>query len=112
MRWSLLVLAGLVTASDRLSKLEKLSKASGLVKLDSRLYEEFTQGSRDYSLTVLLTALSPQFKCTPCQQFQPEHRAVAQQWQRKARQPLHKHFFAVLDFPDGQDTFRKVRCVL
>jgi oligosaccharyltransferase complex subunit gamma len=104
----LLLLAAFASASDRSDKLAKLTAAGSVLRLNSATYDEFTAGARDYSLSVVLTALGPQFKCQPCQQFQPAHREVARQFRRKARQPDHKHFFAYLDFPDGQETFRKV----
>ena len=45
------------------------SKAKdGIIKLDSQSYEELIAGSdREYSVTVMLTAMPAQFKCQPCQ---------------------------------------------
>lgn len=44
-----------------------LAKAGGgVVKLDDRLYEDIIAGPRNYSVSIVLTALNPQFKCMPC----------------------------------------------
>jgi hypothetical protein len=39
--------------------------------------------------------------------FDREMRLVANSW--KASRQRDDHFFAVLDFPDGHETFRRVR---
>ena len=39
----------------------------GIIKLDATSYDELVAGDREYSVTVVLTALGPQFKCQPCQ---------------------------------------------
>jgi len=68
------------TADAKVAKFSALAaKHGGVIKLDSRLYDELSAWSvcdseltraaatpRDYSLTVALTALGPQFKCAPC----------------------------------------------
>lgn len=41
-----------------------------------------------------------------CSVFDGEQRLVARQWLKKA--DSNKHFFASLDFPDGQDVFRRL----
>lgn len=55
-------------SESKVDKFRALSRASGgVVKLDSALYDEITDGPRDYSVSVVLTAMAPQFKCQPCQ---------------------------------------------
>lgn len=55
--------------SPKTQKLHDLARSSksGIVILDSPLYDEFVEGPRDYSITVLLTAMGKEFKCGPCQ---------------------------------------------
>lgn len=94
------------------------AKNGGVVPLTSALYDELvapasTSGSdqRDYSVSVILTALNPKFGCVPCRAFDKEHKEVAKQWWSKNKRnkaTQAKHFFAVLDFEAGQDIFRRV----
>ncbi|KAI5478364.1 oligosaccharyltransferase complex subunit gamma [Pseudohyphozyma bogoriensis] len=78
---------------------------NGLIKLNSASYDELVDGPRDYSVTVLLTAMGAQYKCSPCQQFDPEHALVAKQWSKHAESD--DHFFGVLDFEDGQAIYQR-----
>lgn len=40
---------------------------TGVIKLNAESYEELLSSDRDYSVSVVLTALPAQFKCQPCQ---------------------------------------------
>lgn len=51
---------------DSFAKFDLL-KTNGLVKLTSQLYDQITAAPRDYSVSIVLTAMSPQFKCQACQ---------------------------------------------
>lgn len=67
-----LLLPTLVSAARTSSKVSKRDKfrslvKNGVVELDSALYDELTDGPRDYSVSVVLTAMAPQYKCAPCQ---------------------------------------------
>ncbi|KAK4701425.1 oligosaccharyltransferase complex subunit gamma, partial [Phenoliferia sp. Uapishka_3] len=96
------------SAASRLAKFSSLASKSpdGLIHLDSQLYDELTQAPREYSVSVLLTAMAPQFKCQPCVTFEPEHALVARQWSKQ--QQHDQHFFAVLDFADGQLVYQRL----
>lgn len=43
--------------------------------------------------------------------FDPEYKLLAKQWhkQRKGRKAEDEHFFAALDFVDGQPIYQRVR---
>lgn len=66
---SLLSMAVSVSAiSPKVDKFRALAKKNnGIVTLDAELYDEITQGARDYSVSILMTAMGAQFKCQPCQ---------------------------------------------
>ncbi|KAI8065484.1 hypothetical protein BC940DRAFT_304227 [Gongronella butleri] len=103
-----LVCLGLASAQDaKTQRLTKLAqKNNGLVKLDSDTYFKYTQGSREYGLVVLLTALSDQMRCYPCREFDPEYRLVAKSFQNtKFADNL---FFGHLDFFDGQAVYQQL----
>jgi oligosaccharyltransferase complex subunit gamma len=54
--------------NDRLAKLTALTKAGkGVAPLNDKLYDEILSGPRNFSVTLLLTALGSQFQCQPCQ---------------------------------------------
>ncbi len=70
--FSSLILSALAQRTPQSLKLEKLAKANnGLIHIDSALYDEITQNPRDYSVSIVLTAMGPQFKCQPCQSVGP-----------------------------------------
>lgn len=61
-------LSSLALAADpaHWSKLASKSR-DGVIKLDSKTYEDILALDREYSVTVLLTAIPAQYKCQPCQ---------------------------------------------
>lgn len=74
------LLAGLPTlalaASARYDKFRSLAQRNGgLVSLDSAAYDELTAAPRDFSVTVVLTALGEQIKCMPCRCARSEREA-------------------------------------
>ncbi|KAG0147771.1 hypothetical protein CROQUDRAFT_655784 [Cronartium quercuum f. sp. fusiforme G11] len=94
---------------DRVSKLISLTKAGkGVVPLNDKLFEELVAGPRNYSITVVLTALGSQFQCVPCQTFEVEYNLIAKQWAKQPQSIRESHFFAVLDFKEGKGTFQKL----
>jgi len=65
---SSVVISALGARTAHSEQLEKLARANnGIINLDSALYDEITLNPRDYSLSVVLTAMGPQYKCQPCQ---------------------------------------------
>lgn len=56
-----------VPSQNRLSKFRALAKKGhGVVHLSSQTYDELVEAPRNYSVSVLLTALGPQYRCGPC----------------------------------------------
>lgn len=107
-----------VQAQDaRTSKFLSLAaKHGGVVPLDSKLYDELVGSTasspRNYTASVILTALPANYGCQPCRNFDKEHSVLAKQWWTKSKKGKAgtPHFFGVLDFPAGQDVFRRVSC--
>lgn len=65
---SSVILSALGQRTPQSIKLEQLSRANnGIINIDSALYDEITQNPRDYSVSIVLTAMGPQYKCQPCQ---------------------------------------------
>ncbi|WVR05412.1 hypothetical protein IAU60_002427 [Kwoniella sp. DSM 27419] len=80
----------------------------GVIKLDSASYDEILSNDREYSVAVVLTALPAQFKCQPCHDFDPSFHAVAASWNRQPKHIRGQHFFAQLDFTDGQAIYQRL----
>ena len=60
-------------ASEQVAKLNALSNnGNNLIALDGSSFTMATQGSRSYTLFVVLTALNPQFQCVPCKNIHKE----------------------------------------
>ncbi|GAA95100.1 uncharacterized protein L969DRAFT_568236 [Mixia osmundae IAM 14324] len=107
--WLTLAAAIATARADKVAKFESLARANGgVVKLTSASYDELVASPRNYSASVIITALGPQFSCKPCQIFDGEHRLVARSFQG-VRSAVHPHFFGVLDFEDGQEIFRRLQ---
>ncbi|KAK8089274.1 magnesium transporter protein 1 [Apiospora hydei] len=79
------------------------------VKLADSSYKKLTASPRDYSVTVLLTAMDARFGCQLCREFQPEWDLLAKSWLKGDRNAESRIIFSTLDFSDGRDTFISVR---
>ncbi|GAA5881403.1 hypothetical protein JCM1840_007556 [Sporobolomyces johnsonii] len=109
-----LLLAGVLpalslAATPQLDKYRALAKKSGgLLSLDAAQYDELTSTPRDYSVSIVLTALGAQYKCQPCQLLQPEYQLLAKQWNSAKKKDGEDHFFAYLDFANGAPIFQRL----
>ncbi|KAG0371811.1 oligosaccharyl transferase subunit ost3/OST6 [Mortierella sp. AD032] len=83
----------------------KAAKTKGIIELDSLAFEDVLAQPRNYSMVVLFTAISPEFQCVPCKNFDPEYRLVAASWSRIPDKS--QIFFGILDFKAGQSIFQK-----
>ncbi|KAF9272576.1 oligosaccharyl transferase subunit ost3/OST6 [Mortierella alpina] len=83
----------------------KASKSKGIIELNTEAFEEVMAKPRNYSMVVLFTAISPEFNCAPCLNFDPEYKLAAAGWSRLADKS--QLFFGVLDFKVGQAIFQK-----
>lgn len=94
---------------EPLSKLVALSKAGkGVAPLNDKLFDEILSGPRNFSVTLLLTALGSQFQCQPCHVFDVEYHLIAHQWSKQPTHVRNSHFFAMLDYKEGKKTFEKL----
>ncbi|RDB21052.1 Dolichyl-diphosphooligosaccharide--protein glycosyltransferase subunit 3 [Hypsizygus marmoreus] len=99
----------LVAGQDPLQQLVKLAKqGNGVITLDPQTFDLLTNPKRTWSTSIQLTALDKRRKCTPCKQFDPSFNAVAKAWSGVPAQHRNNHFFATLDFDNGQTVFQKL----
>ncbi|GAA5929328.1 dolichyl-diphosphooligosaccharide--protein glycotransferase OST3 [Sporobolomyces koalae] len=103
------LLPALCTASPKLDKFRQLAKKhGGLIPLDAAQYDELTAAPRDYSVSVVLTAMGDQYKCQPCHVLQPEYQLLAKQWNSARKQEGEDHLFAYIDFATGPTVFQRL----
>ncbi|ORY22574.1 putative dolichyl-diphosphooligosaccharide-protein glycotransferase [Naematelia encephala] len=81
---------------------------TGIIHLTSETYDQLLSPDRDYSATIVLTALPASFKCAPCHDFDPSFQQVASSWKRMPKDVRDQHFFAQLDFSDGQAVYQRL----
>ncbi|KAG9071758.1 oligosaccharyl transferase subunit ost3/OST6 [Linnemannia hyalina] len=92
--------------AKKVSELQaKATKTKGIIELDSLAFDDVLAKPRNYSMVVLFTAISPEFQCVPCKNFDPEYRLVAAGWFRIPDKS--QIFFGILDFKAGQSVFQK-----
>ncbi|OZJ05391.1 hypothetical protein BZG36_02011 [Bifiguratus adelaidae] len=111
---ALLLVLGLQGAEARLDAKQRAdalvakAKASkgGLIEFDAMDFDEFTSKPRRYGLVLLLTAMSPEFRCTPCKEVDPEYKLVASSFQ-KTSDPS-RLFFGYADFMQSSEIFMKL----
>lgn len=99
------VLAAKKSSEERFNDFHTKSLSSTPVKLTDVTYKSLTATPRDYSVTVLLTALDPRYGCELCQGFQPEWETLAKSWINGDKKAESRMLFGTLDFKDGRDTF-------
>lgn len=84
--------------------------SSNVVKLNDASFSELTKEPRQHYAVMLLTALSPQFGCHFCHEFDPEFNVVASSWRKSgASSNGPEVYFGRLDFKDGGETFRALQ---
>lgn len=81
----------------------------GIIRLDDKTYEMLTAPQRNWSATILFTAMDKRRRCGPCKEFDPAWNAVAKSWTTVPKESRNDHFFAVIDFDETPSVFTKLR---
>ena len=102
------VLAAKKSPEERFNDFHAKQLVSSPVKLSDVSYQTLTALPRDYSVTVLLTAMDPRYGCQLCRDFQPEWDLLAKSWTKGDKKAESRMIFATLDFANGRDTFVSV----
>jgi hypothetical protein len=94
----------------RLNKLLKdsssTSTGSSLIELDVATFFDITEGSRNFSTFIVLTALDPQHRCGHCREFHKEYQVLATAWQRM--NIPNSIYFTFIDYGKGAGVFQQV----
>lgn len=96
------------SSEQRFNEFHQLSKSSPSLQLKETSYKSLTSYPRDYSATILLTALDARFGCQLCREFQPEWDLLAKSWHKGDRAGESRLLFGSLDFEKGKDVFASV----
>jgi len=91
---------------DKVKALTDLSlKRSAVLRFNGDKFRQYVRSApRNYSIVLLLTALSPQRQCAICRQAHDEFDIVASSY-RYEHFYSKKIFFAEVDFDEGSDVF-------
>ncbi|KAI0273646.1 oligosaccharyl transferase subunit OST3/OST6 family [Gloeopeniophorella convolvens] len=101
-----IALAAKESTHDKLVKLA--AGNNGVIKLDAKSFDLLTAPKRDWSASIHFTALDKRRRCGPCKEFEPSWVSVAKAWSKVPAAERDSHFFATLDFDDGQTVFQKL----
>lgn len=103
-----LALGGKSQSKDKFSQFHSKLVKSGPLKLDDATYERLTNGPRDYSSVVLLTAMDPRYGCQVCREFESHYDILSRSWTGGDKGSASRLLFGVLDFNDGRNTFQSL----
>jgi oligosaccharyltransferase complex subunit gamma len=129
----LLLLAPLAAlAKDAQQTLVDLAAAGdGLIRLDAQSFDLLTAPNRNWSAAIQFTALDKRRRCEPCRsvlysiplysplahhpyhrEFDPSWNQVAKVWATTPKEHRDAHFFATIDFDNGQSVFQSASSLL
>ncbi|CAF1212756.1 unnamed protein product, partial [Didymodactylos carnosus] len=94
--------------SEKIEQLTEWSLKKPVIRLNNERFKHYVKTPpRNYSMIIMLTALSPQRQCAICKQAHDEFQIVAQSW-RYSSAFSNKIFFAMVDFDEGSEVFQYV----
>ncbi|CAL8095489.1 unnamed protein product [Calicophoron daubneyi] len=97
------------TLETKVRRLEELSAHHQVVNLNADLYHMLVESHpRNYSVILLLTALSPKRNCRFCHEAHSEFKILAASW-RYSKQRTNELFFAVADFDNAYEIFHSLK---
>ena len=102
------ILASKKPCKDVFKEFHVKQLSSGALKLNDNLYSKLTAAPRNYSASVLLTAMDARYGCQMCREFQPEWDLLSKSWIRGDKPGESRLVFGTLDFSEGSETFKKV----
>ncbi|CAF1438515.1 unnamed protein product [Adineta ricciae] len=95
--------------ADKVQQLTDWSSKNSLIRLNSERFKHFVRTPpKNYSMIIMLTALSPQRQCGVCKHAHDEFQVVAQSY-RYSKAFSNKLFFAMVDFDEGAEVFQYLK---
>lgn len=108
---ALLVCSLVEAASSKHAQFLKQAQTSPDRILDLKASQEFDDliaSPRDYSISLLLTAVDSGVNCGPCVAFQPTYKNLASSFAGLNKEATNRHIFANMEFKNGREVFQKV----
>ncbi|KAI9888751.1 MAG: oligosaccharyl transferase subunit ost3/OST6 [Vezdaea aestivalis] len=95
-------------AKDKFKNFHDQALVSTPLVLDEASYLKLTDGPRNHSVAVLLTAMDQRFGCILCKEFQPEWELLAKSWLKGDKSGKTRTVFGTLDFVNGKGVFQRL----
>src|SRR2546421_12714164 len=90
-------LASKKAAKDTFKEFHAKQLSSGALNLNDDLYSKLTASPRNYSVSVLLTAMDARYGCQMCRDFQPEWDVLSKSWIKGDKLGDSRLVFGTLD---------------
>ncbi|KAI1294912.1 Magnesium transporter protein 1 [Halotydeus destructor] len=100
-----------LTLGERVQQLTELSARKPIIRMNGDKFRTFVGSKsmpRNYSVFVMMTALSAQRQCQICRQAHDEYEIVVNSW-RYSPSYSNKIFFAMIDYDEGSDVFSQLQ---
>jgi len=95
--------------TEKITQLTDWSLKKPVIRLNNERFKHYVKTlPRNYSMIVMLTALSPQRQCAVCKQAHDEFQIVAQSY-RYSSAFSNKIFFGMVDFDEGSEVFQYLK---
>jgi oligosaccharyltransferase complex subunit gamma len=72
-------------------------------------FDDLIASPRNYSVSLLLTAVDSGVQCGPCTAFQPTYQNLARSYGGLKKEATSRHLFANLEFKNGREVFQKLK---
>lgn len=100
------------TLADRVSRLNELARKQTVIRLKDSTYRDLVKAQpRNYSVILMMTALSSRRQCAICRQAADEFEVVASSWRISAMYSTEpsRLYFALADYDDAADVFQQLQ---
>eukprot|EP00794_Sanderia_malayensis_P006994 gene6994-7779_t len=89
--------------------LMELNSRRPIIRMNGDKFRTYIKyAPRNYSIILMLTALSPQRQCGICKDVHSEFQIIANSW-RYSSSYTSRLFFAMVDFDEGSDVFQSLK---
>ena len=100
---------GQLTLEERISQLNELASRRPVIRLNGQKFRNLVGSKshpRNYSMVVMMTALTPSRQCQVCRQAYDEFVITANSWRyNNNNQQSPVIYFAMVDYDEGSDVF-------
>lgn len=85
------------------------SSPNKILEIGGQDFQDLVATPRNYSVSLLLTAVDSGIQCGPCVAFQPTFLNLAKSFGGLKGDATFRHLFSLLEFKNGRDIFQQVR---